>query len=62
MKKNFALLFAASFLLYYAGVNIPSGTARAVCLALGLGGLVVFGCGLIMAICAEYEGGADVER
>lgn len=60
--KTLSLLCAASFLLYYIGVNIPGGTTRAVCLALGFLGLVVFGCALIMAICAKYEGGADVER
>ena len=53
--KQFALLCAAAFLLYYIGVHIPSGTARTACLALGFLGLVVFGCALIMAICAKYE-------
>jgi hypothetical protein len=53
--KTLSLLCAASFLLYYIGVNIPSGTARTVCLALGFLGLVVFGCALCMAICAKYE-------
>ena len=55
--KTLSLLCAVSFLLYYIGVNIPSGTARTACLALGFLGLAVFGCALIMAICAKYEGG-----
>lgn len=50
-----SFLCAASFLLYYIGVNIPGGTARTVCLALGFLGLVVFGCALIVAICAKHE-------
>ena len=53
--KMFALLCAASFLMYYIGVNIPSGTARTACLIAGFLGLAVFGCVLIMAICAKYE-------
>lgn len=60
--KILVLLCAASFLLYYIGVNIPSGAARTVCLALGFLGLVVFGCALCMAICAKDEEGADVEH
>jgi hypothetical protein len=59
--KTLSLICAVSFLLYYIGVNIPSGTARTVFLVAGFLGLVVFGCALIMAICAKYEGGADVE-
>lgn len=55
MLKTFALLSVVSFLLYYIGVNIPSGTVRTFCLALGFLGLVVFGCALCMAICAKYE-------
>lgn len=53
--KILSILCAVSFLLYYIGVNIPSGTARTVCLALGFLGLMVFGCALIMAICAKHE-------
>jgi hypothetical protein len=53
--KTSVVLCAASFLLYFVGVNIPSGTARTVCLALGFLGLVVFGCALCVAICAKYE-------
>ena len=53
--KIFALLCAASFLLYYIGVHIPGGTARTACLVGGFLGLVVFGCALIMAIGAKYE-------
>lgn len=53
--KTLFILCAASFLLYFIGVNIPSGTARIICLALGFLGLVVFGCALFMAICAKYE-------
>lgn len=59
--KILTLLCAASFLLYYIGVNIPSGTVRTACLVAGFLGLAVFGCALCMAICAKYEGGADVE-
>lgn len=55
--KTLSILCAASFLLYYIGVNIPTGTARTACLALGFLGLVVFGCALCMAICAKYERG-----
>lgn len=53
--KTLTLLCAASFLTYYIGVNIPSGTARTVCLTLGFLGLVVFGCALIMAVCKNTE-------
>ena len=60
--KTLSLFCVASFLLYYIGVHIPGGTSRIVCLVAGFLGLVVFGCALIMAICAKYEGGADVER
>lgn len=60
--KTFALLCAAAFLLYFVGVNIPGGTARTACLVAGFLGLAVFGCALIVAICAKYEGGADVEH
>lgn len=55
--KILCFLCVVSFLLYYIGVNIPSGTARTVCLVLGFLGLAVFGCALIMAICAKYERG-----
>lgn len=55
--KKLVLLCAASFLLYYIGANIPSGTVRTVCLVAGFLGLAVFGCALIVAICAKYEGG-----
>lgn len=60
--KKLSWLCAVSFLLYYVGINIPSGTARTACLVAGFLGLVVFGCALIMALCARYEGGADVEH
>ena len=60
--KTLTLLCVVSFLLYYIGANIPSGTARTVCLALGFLGLLVFGCALCMAICAKYEGDTDVEH
>lgn len=60
--KTLVFLCAVSFLLYYIGANIPSGTARTVCLVAGFLGLAVFGCALIMALCAKYEGGADVEH
>lgn len=53
--KTLSLLCAASFLLYYIGVNIPSGTVRTACLALGFLGLVVFSCALCMAICKNTE-------
>lgn len=53
--KKLTLLCAASFLLYFVGINIPSGTSRTVCLVAGFLGLVVFGCALTMAICAKYE-------
>lgn len=60
--KTLTLLCAASFLLYYIGANIPSGTARTACLVLGFLGLAVFGCALIVAICAKFEGGADAKH
>lgn len=53
--KTLYLFCAASFLLYYIGAHIPGGTARTACLALGFLGLAVFGCALIMALCAKYE-------
>lgn len=60
--KTLAFLCVAAFLLYYIGVNIPSGTGRTVCLVAGFLGLSVFGCALIMALCAKYEGDADDEH
>lgn len=53
--KTLSILCAVSFLLYYIGINIPSGTARTVCLVAGFLGLVAFGCALIMAICKNLE-------
>lgn len=53
--KILFLLCAVSFLLYYIGANIPSGTVRTVCLVAGFLGLVVFGCALVVAIGAKYE-------
>lgn len=60
--KPLTLLCAASFLLYYIGVNIPGGTVRTVCLVAGFLGLAVFGCALCMAICAKCERGADAKH
>lgn len=53
--KTLASLCAASFLLYYIGVNIPNGAGRTACLVAGFLGLAAFGCALIMAICAKHE-------